>query len=268
MKTYRLISCFIALLLTGSVNAFAQNDLRVPLSNPGEPGVLKVNAVFADDVYIYAHSEKDIRIVIDGEEDEEYDDDFNRNGLKRISRSGTGVEVSEKNNVVSVQTASNHEEVELEIYVPERFSVMMQITHGDVYVEGLIGEHEIKATNGDVELVGVGGSCVVNSVNGDIDVDMKSVFKDAPMSFTGLNGDLTVSLPADVKFNGKMKTDFGDVYTNFEINLDRSSSTQEVSRNDGTYSVVVNKWITGTVNGGGPEYLFKTMHGDIEIRKN
>jgi hypothetical protein len=50
-----------------------------------------------------------------------------------------------------------------------------------------------------------------------------------------------------------------------EINRDggRTQSNSE----DGTFKVAVNKWIIGQVNGGGPEFLFKTLHGDISIRK-
>lgn len=269
MKTYKLTASIIAFFIAGTLTAFAQSDLKIPLSNPGQPGVLKLNANFADDIIVRAHSENEVRIVIDGRSDEDEEANaYNHQGLRRISTGGAGLEVRERDNVISIQTSPISDEVELEIFVPARFSVIMQVTHGDVYVEGVTGEHEIKATNGDVEMIDVGGACIVNSVNGDIEVAMKEVFPNAPMSFTGLNGDIEISLPADTKFTGKMKTDYGDVFTNFDIQLDRSSNSKEISNNDGTYTVVVNKWITGTVNGGGPEYLFKTLHGDIEIRKN
>ncbi|MCG8374494.1 MAG: DUF4097 domain-containing protein [Balneolales bacterium] len=260
-----VLSVVLGMLLSSTL--LAQNDLNVPLSNPDRPGKLIVNAVFADDVIIRAYNGREVSIILDGE-DEADDDYYNRNGLRRISTSGAGLEITEDNNEVTVKTSPNSDDIELEILVPENFSVQMKVTHGDVYVKGVRGEHEIVATNGDIEMEDIRGSVIVNSVNGDIEVELLEVFDDTPMSFTGLNGDIEVGLPGNAKFTGKMKTDYGDVYTNFDMRIDRSASASEITRGEGRYTVTVNKWITGTVNGGGPEYLFKTLHGDIEIRKN
>lgn len=267
MKRIHFLLITLGFVLLLSTNSWAQNDLRIPLSKPNQPGVLKLNAVFADEIIVRAHVGNDVRILIDGE-DKEIEENLNRNGLRRISNGGAGLEVSESNNEVNIKTSPHNGDVELEILVPSKFSLFLQVTHGDVLVEGIEGEHEVRATNGDVEMLGVSGSAIVNSINGDIEVEFVRVSPNTPMSFNGLNGDIEVSFPAGTKFSGKMKTDFGDVYTNFDIEIDRSSSSNQVTQKDGTYSVTLNKWITGKVNGGGPEFLFKTLHGDIEIRKN
>ena len=102
----------------------------------------------------------------------------------------------------------------------------------------------------------------------DIEVSFTRIDPKAPMSFTGVNGDIEITLPANSKFSARMKTDWGDIYTNFDMTIDRSPAKNEVSTKKGQYKVSVNKWVYGTVNGGGPEYLFKTLHGDISIRKN
>lgn len=267
MRLIKSLSIIAGILVLGSSNLFAQNDLRVPLTNPNSPGKLQVHSIYADVISIKVWDEKDVRIVVDGE-DEEYEDAYNRNGLRKISSGGAGVEVTESNNTVNVRTSPNSDDVDLEIWVPENFSVSANLTHGDIEIMGVNGEHVVKATNGDIEMIGVKGSVICNSINGDIEVELLEVTSGAPMSFNGLNGDIEVSFPANAKFNGKMKTDYGDVYTNFDIEIDRSGNTTETSGEDGVYSITVNRWITGTVNGGGPEYLFKTLHGDIEISKN
>ena len=257
----------LAFLVIASAHAIGQDDLKVPLTNPGQPGKLELQTNFADDVEIIAHDGREVIVKFDGDDEDGYDD-YSRNGLRKISTSGVGLEVTEDNNTVRIRTAPNSHDLDLVVMVPKNFSVKLSVTHGDITVRGVNGEHEIKATNGDVELIDVGGSVVVNSVNGDIEVTMTSVTPNTPMSFTGVNGDIEVSFPAGTKFTGKMKTDYGDVFTNFDIAIDRSQSASEVTSGDGKYSVTINKWITGTVNGGGPEFLFKTLHGDIEIRKN
>ena len=268
MKTFKnKILYILALVMIASGTVYGQNDLTVPLTNPGKQGTLKLSAVFADDIIIKAHNGKDVIVKFDGDEDSN-DEDYRRNGLRRISTNGVGLEVTEDNNVVTIKTAANSHDLDLEVLVPKNFSMNVQVTHGDVTIEGVNGEHEIKATNGDVEMRQVGGSVIVNSVNGDIEVSMTTVTPNTPMSFTGLNGDIEVSFPANTKFTGKMKTDYGEVWTDFDIKIDRSANANEITKGDGKYSVTINKWITGTVNGGGPEFLFKTLHGDIEISKN
>ncbi len=267
MKISKTIIYLFGFIMLTSGTVLGQNDLSVPLSDPGKPGKLSLNAVYADDIVVKVHNGNDVIVMFDGEDDDRYDN-YNRNGLKKISTSGVGLEVTEDNNNVRIKTAPNSHDLDLEVWVPKNFSLNLQVTHGDVEVHGVEGEHEVRATNGDIEMYDIGGSVVVNSVNGDIEVNMVSVTPNTPMSFTGLNGDIEVSFPASTKFTGKMKTDYGDVYTNFDIQLDRSSSASEISSGDGKYTVTINKWITGTVNGGGPEFLFKTLHGDIEISKN
>ncbi|MBO6524779.1 MAG: DUF4097 family beta strand repeat protein [Balneolaceae bacterium] len=267
MKRVKSIIYILGILAITSGIVLGQDDLRVPLTNPGSPGKLNLNAVFADDIIIKAHDGNDVVVKFDGDDDDD-GGKYSRNGLRRISTNGVGLEVTEDNNTVRIKTAPNSHDLDLEIWVPKNFSMNIQVTHGDLSIEGVMGEHEVRATNGDVEMIQVGGSVVVNSVNGDIEVSMVSVTPNTPMSFTGLNGDIEVSFPSNTKFTGKMKTDYGDVFTNFDISIDRSQSASEISSGDGKYTVTVNKWITGTVNGGGPEFLFKTLHGDIEISKN
>lgn len=263
----KVIIYTLAFLVTLSGHALAQQDLKVPLSNPNRPGKLILNAIYADDIIINGYDGKEVLVILDGE-DKDDERNLNRNGLRRISTDGVGLEVTEDNNEVTIRTSPSSNDLELEVKVPRDFSLMLQVTHGDIQVSGVNGEHEVRATNGDVEMSNIGGSVIVNSVNGDIEVTMNSVTPNTPMSFTGLNGDIEVAFPAGTRFTGKMKTDYGDVYTNFEISLNRDSNKAEVNSSDGKYTVTINKWISGDVNGGGPEFLFKTMHGDIEIRKN
>ncbi len=267
MKTIKTISLVLGVLVLFSGVSFAQSDLRIPLTNPNSPGKLKIHSIYADEVIVRAWDSKEVRVMINGEDDDD-DRNYNRNGLRRISTGGAGVEVTEENNNVNIRTSPNHDDVDLMVWVPADFSVQVNLTHGDVVVQGVNGEHEIKATNGDVEMSAIRGSVVCNSINGDIEVELLEVTAGTPMSFNGLNGDISVRLPADVEFNGKMKTDYGDIYSNFDFQIDRSESTTESSGEDGVYSITVNRWVTGSVNGGGPEFLFKTLHGDIEISKN
>ncbi|WP_428234862.1 DUF4097 family beta strand repeat-containing protein [Gracilimonas sp.] len=266
---YRPFKKLLFILTVGliSIPALAQNNLEIPLSNPGEPGKLIVAANFSDEVEIRAHDKNNVIVNYDSDHADD-ERDAMRNGMRRISGGGVGIEVTEDNNEVRVNTGPMpNDDLEMIIYVPRNFSLKLNTVQGDVTVSGLSGELEISAVNGDVELSDISGTVLVNSVNGDIEIDFNEITANAPMSFTGVNGDIEVSFPADAKFTAKMKTEWGDVYTNFDMEIDRNSSKPEVNTKDGEYRVAVNKWIFGKVNGGGPEFLFKTLHGDISIRK-
>ena len=266
---YRSFKHLLFVLAAGliSIPALAQNNLEIPLSNPGEPGRLIVAANFSDEVEIRAHDQNNVVVNYEGE-DSDNDREAMRDGMRRISGGGIGIEVTEDDNEVRVNTGPMpNDDFEMVIYVPRNFSLKLNTVQGDVKVTGLQGELEISAVNGDIELSDISGTVLVNSVNGDMEIDFTEITADAPMSFTGVNGDIEVSLPASAKFTAKMKTEWGDVYTNFDMEIDRSASKPEINNKDGEYRVAVNKWIFGKVNGGGPEFLFKTLHGDISIRK-
>ncbi|MDR9415352.1 MAG: DUF4097 family beta strand repeat-containing protein [Gracilimonas sp.] len=267
MKKTIIYTIIPLLLLICTLPGMAQNNIEIPLSNPGETGKLVINANFSDEVKILVHDRENVVINHDGSERVD-DEEAMKNGMRRISSGGSGVEVVEDNNEVTIKTGPlPNNDMELVVYVPRNFSLKLNTVQGDVEVSGLAGEIEISAVNGDIELQDISGTVLVNSVNGDIEIDFDDVVPNAPMSFTGVNGDIELAFPPSAKFTAKMKTEWGDVYTNFDMDVEQNKTRSESEEEDGTYRVSVSKWIVGTVNGGGPEYLIKTLHGDISIRK-
>ncbi|MFP8488856.1 DUF4097 family beta strand repeat-containing protein [Gracilimonas sp. Q87] len=260
-----LLSALILSVL--SVPLFAQNTIEVPLSDPGQPGKLSINAMFSDEITVRSHNEQNVIINYSGDGIREEDSQAMKNGMKRISGGGMGLEVVEDNNEVEISTGPfPTNDLEMTVYVPRNFSIKLNTVQGDVNVFDVEGELEISAVNGDIDLGDISGTVLVNSVNGDMNVDFKYITPGSPMSFTGVNGDMEVAFPADSKFTAKMKTEWGDVYTNFDMDIDREGTKSESKSDDG-FKIAINKWIIGEVNGGGPEFLFKTLHGDISIRK-
>ncbi len=86
------------------------------------------------------------------------------------------------------------------------------------------------------------------------------------MAFSNVQGDIDITLPANASVTAKMRSEWGEVYTDFEMNIDRSNR-ENIEADSDVYRVSINNWITGNINGGGPEYIFKTLRGDIYIRK-
>jgi hypothetical protein len=191
-------------------------------------------------------------------------------GMKRLSGSSSGLEVEEEGNVVTINTQSWKAATDLVIQVPVASSLEIQSSmDGTIVVEGVSGEIDINNINGPVTLTNVSGNTLVHTVNGDITVVLARVAAGKPLSFSTMSGDIDVTLPADVKANLKMKTEQGEIYTDFDIDMTRQPTRTETSEKteQGKYRIAFDKSLYGLVNGGGQEMSFNTFGGDIYIRR-
>ncbi|UFH54241.1 DUF4097 family beta strand repeat-containing protein [Spirosoma sp. KNUC1025] len=276
MKTNKLSIgiLFISLLVAGPL--LAQNDVKeqlvVPLSDPGKPGTLRVNLINGS-INVVGYNGKDVVIDIAASgvnrRNKRDDDDRPSNGMKRIS-TGNPFDVSarEKSNTVSVEANSVNQTVDLTIKVPQQFSLRIgTVNHGEISVENVSGELEVNNVNGAIELNNIAGSAIANTVNGAVKATFKSVNTDAPMAFSTLNGNVDVTFPASAKANVKLKSDRGDIFTDFDIDVDKSASKVNRTSQNGMYRVAIDDWVQGKINGGGREIMMKNMNGNIYIRK-
>jgi DUF4097 and DUF4098 domain-containing protein YvlB len=189
----------------------------------------------------------------------------------RIPVTTTGLTVEEDNNVMEIETESWKRTIDLDIRVPINTSLNLStVNHGDIQVQNVRGEIDVNNVNGKVTLLDISGAVVAHALNKDLIVTMNDVFPDKAMSFSTLNGDIDVVFPANLKANVNLKADNGDIYSDFEIQLSKEPKkvVEENTRSTGgKYKVRVERSIHGTINGGGPEILFKSFQGDIFIRK-
>jgi len=238
-------------------------QITVPLSRPGEQGVLSIS-----------HYKGTIRVIgYDGQRvvvqaSLRYDDKKDsESGLRQLSSNDLKLSSTEKQNTVTITANSGERTVDLVIYVPHVFSLRVQKSdHGDITVQGVQGEMEITNANGHIELLNVGGSVLLSTVDGNIRVLFDNVTEDVPMVFSSIEGTIDVTFPPSVKAYIKMKSDYGDIFSDFNLNLEKRKPQIEKSEKDGLYKVFLEDWMYGTVNGGGPEFLFTTVHGNIYFR--
>jgi DUF4097 and DUF4098 domain-containing protein YvlB len=201
-----------------------------------------------------------------------HSDDDRARGMRKLEIPGNmGLDVVEEDNVVTIKTDSWTGDGALSIMVPRRSSLQLKcMNNGDIEVNGVQGEIDADNLNGRVILTNVSGSAVAHSLNGEVKASFDRVDPAKPMSFSTMNGEIDVTLPRDVKANFRMKTDNGDIYSDFDVKLDTSRSSQpEVSGKprEGRYRIRVDKAMRGTVNGGGPEYQFTSFNGQIYLRE-
>ena len=193
-------------------------------------------------------------------------------GMKRLELPGNaGLEVTEDENLVTIKTASWNRPTDLVITVPRHSSLQLKcVNDGDIYVEQVDGEIDVYNLNGKVTLKNVSGSVVAHSLNGAVVVSIDRADSAKPMSFSTLNGDLDVTLPGDVRANVRMKTDNGNIYSDFDVKLD---SRPQLMHNDsgrqadGSYRLRFDRTLHAAINGGGPDYQFTSFNGQIYLRR-
>jgi hypothetical protein len=194
-------------------------------------------------------------------------------GMHRIGGS-RGLDITEENNTVRVNSQGifGGTARDMVIQVPAQTSVNVKtVFGGSMNIENISGDIEAENLNGQVNISNASGSVVAHSMNGRITVSLNRVPPDKSMSFSTFNGDVDVTMPADTKARFKMRTDNGDIFTDFDVKMeanappvveeekDRKGKTRRRVRVDGTQ--------TGTINGGGPEMQFTTFNGRILIHK-
>ncbi|GGM92135.1 hypothetical protein GCM10010967_26530 [Dyadobacter beijingensis] len=275
MKTPRIIAlAALAALSTLSAPLLAQGELKeqltVPLSDPAKPGSLKVHLVTGS---IRVTGYNGNQVVIDattpGRQDKPEKPKENSEGMKRISKNGAlDISATEENNVVNVSSKLFNTKMELNIKVPMKFKLNVgTVNDGDITIENVDGEMEITNVNGDIRLTNVSGSAVANTVNGLLKANFKTVDAKSPMAFSTLNGNVDITLPPAAKFDLKMKSDRGEIYSDFDVDVDKTTPQATRSAKEGMYKVSIEDWVKGKVNGGGSEIMMKNMNGNIYVRK-
>ena len=269
--TLQRVLVLSAALAAGAPAALAQQRLAVPLSDPGRPATLDVS-LFMGEVTVSAYDGDEIVIMIDDDDDERDDnddDDARRNGLRRIPNSALGITAEERDNTVSVKLDPSPRNVELDISVPRQTSVRASVVNGgDVTLRGVTGEHELSNVNGDVIATDISGAAVVGTTNGDVEVSFVQITPGKAMSFSSFNGDVDVTLPANLAADLRVNSGHGDLFTDFEVEIAPQPPVVERGGDAGGRTQVrMERGMRAVIGGGGPEIRFRTFNGDIMLRK-
>jgi DUF4097 and DUF4098 domain-containing protein YvlB len=252
MKRVFSIALLAGFLLTG-IAARSQDSDRIVInfSDPSRPGLLKVNLLNTG-IVVRSHSGKDV--IIESSR-------FNRNRRTNVN----ALNVEEENNVMTVTALRGIESEDLRILVPTRTNLSLKTVNGGaLVVEGVEGEIEVTNSNGSIQLNNVAGSVVAHASNGRVVASLREITPNKPMWFTSLNDNVDITLPSNAKANLKIRADNGETISDFEIQL--APGTLGFGRTRGRGSSI-DRTMTGTINGGGPDFELRTLNGNIYIRK-
>jgi len=267
----------VAALLGGAIAlpmAQQTDSVPVPLSDAARPATVRVETMNGS-VVVRGENRKDVLVTSRGGNDNDRgrrgrgprgnQPDPSTAGLQRLTQNA-GLEITEANNVVSIESGMSHGG-EIEIRVPSRTNLKLEGLNGaGITVENVEGEIEAEHLNGGIRLTNVSGSVVAEAHNGNVTVVLTRLAGEKAMSFISFNGNVDVTLPAAAKANMRMRSDNGDVFTDFNLQLGQTPQPQPDRRN-GRFKVEINQSINGTINGGGPEFELRTFNGNVYLRR-
>ena len=268
----------IAALLICAAAACAQDAgerVNVPLTDPSRPvrvhaqlmlGGITVRGTNTNQVMVETRAEPG-----HGSHEHERPIPPNAAGMHRIDGGVlSGLDIVEQDNLVTIKTTSWNRHADLVITVPHHASLQLKaMNDGLIDVEQVDGEIDADSLNGRIILKNVSGSVLAHCLNGEIVATLDQVDSSKPMAFSTLNGDIDVTLPDSVRANVRMKTDNGEIYSDFDIKLEGGSHvvTSDPGEREHGHRIRLDKTIHGTINGGGPDYQFTSLNGQIYIRK-
>jgi hypothetical protein len=271
------LSVITVLLFTGTfihAQQAARDRVNVTFSDPSKPGLV-IAYVNAGSITIKGYSGKEV--VIEAKLQDQPSQTRGREetpdkakGMKRITANQTGLVVEEADNEMKIYVAGHDNKVDLDIQVPFQTSLKVASHEGGpVLVEKVTGEIEATCSEGDLTLKNISGSVVANAYDGGLVVSFDQIVPGKPMSFSAYDGDIDVTFPSTVKTTVMIKVNEGEIYSDFDIDLQATTKQQvkDERKAGGRYRISFGEYITGNINGGGPEFQFVTYDGNVYIRK-
>ena len=245
------------------------DQVTVPLTDSSRPPLIDVSLVHGS-ITVRGTNRKDVLVIARPDADRpsrRYDPDAT--GMRRIPQTA-GFRISEDANRVKLSADSPNRAITFEIETPLRSNLKLStVNGGDIVVENIEGDLDVSNTNGGITLNGVGGSVNAGTTNGSVRATMTSVTAAKEMAFTSLNGTVDVTLPPTTKANLRLRSDNGDVYSDFEMQLAPSAAptVEQNSSGNGRYRIRRNRSVVGAINGGGPEFELRTFNSNVYVRK-
>ncbi|MFM8536040.1 MAG: DUF4097 family beta strand repeat-containing protein [Acidimicrobiia bacterium] len=272
----RIPVLFAALLLTSGAVAARQaatpapavERVNVPLSDASQPALVDI-ALVQGSITVRGTNRHDVGVTAMPEADRgrrRYD--ASAEGLRRLPQTA-GFRISEEGNRVKILSDNPSRSINFEIEVPLRSNLKLSaVNDGEILIENVDGELEVTNVNGGIVMNGVAGSVIAGTTNGTVRATLTRVNAQREMAFTSLNGTVDVTLPPATKANLRMRSNNGDVYSDFDVHLAASTpSVEETRSGNGRYRINRNRAIVGTINGGGPDSELRTFNSNVYVRK-
>ncbi len=268
MKRYfALGASILAICAAAGAQEYSGNRVVVPGRNGSHARLIEANIIHGT-VIVKPGSGNDI-VVESGAAARGRSSQDSRTppGMHRIDVPwNSPLQIEQSGDVLHVNVTPRAESDTITMTVPANISLKLNCTHGNINVEGIHGEIDAEDTHGDITLTNVSGTVVSNALHGNLKVSMNQVDQSKPLAFTTMNGEIDVTLPADLRANVKLRALRGEIWSDFDMKLTGSSPAAQRSAT-GRYQIMMDRTMNGSINGGGVDATFYTVNGKITIRK-
>lgn len=218
MTHLRLLPSLLAaaglVLSSLAAGAAEPETTSIKFSNPDQPGTLKLS-IANGDIRIRGTDADEVTVRSSLKPEGRKP---RKDGLRVLSGS-SNYSLHEKDNVVTLSYGSwaGGAAGDFDVSVPRRTNIVVSTSFGgDVEVSDLDGDVEVKSLNGDIRLDGLAGGALVETTNGGIRVGMRALGESKPLSFSSMNGAVTLRLPVDARANFKLRSQNGSILTDFD----------------------------------------------------
>jgi DUF4097 and DUF4098 domain-containing protein YvlB len=240
--------------------------INIPLSRPGEPMSLRIDIISAR-IEVIGEERKDVELKVTLSAGRRKI--VTPSGAKMLSGGGAGLEISERDNRVNIDTDLPTNPIAIVARIPRRAKLNLStVNDSEIVVRDIVGDLELENVNGPINATNITGSVIAESVNNPIKVGLSGVATDAATSLSSLNGDITLTLPAAARAELHLDTAQGEITSDFELDIKPSKPLIERKEGRSGVSVRMEDVVIATVNGGGPVIRVKTLNGSIKIAKS
>lgn len=202
-----------AALLSAGLRADETTN-SIKFSHPDQPGTLRVTIARGDIRIIGADTPE---VVVTTEMAPKHQ--TRSDGLRVLTEAATYA-LTEKDNTVTLDATSDGwsgASSDFKIKVPRNTNIVVQnAMGGDIVCGGVQGDMEVKSLHGEVQLDDISSSAVVDTMNGEITANVRELKPGKTLSFTSMNGEVLVKVPADGKANVRLRTQNGSILTDFD----------------------------------------------------
>lgn len=244
----------ISLLLLFISSAISLNAQEYKISK--NTGKLYIEGI--NNVEIEGYSGSEIIISTDYHQD----DEERAAGLSVINAMGLrdntkiGLNVNTEGDKINIRTVKKGKG-KYTIKVPKAMTVSFKHSNynmKELYIHGLAGEVEVSLQYGAVRLENMTGPLSVNTVYGSIEAKFSALTSKNPTSLYSVYQFVDVTIPASSKADVHLSASYGDMFTDFDINVEEKGKLSSSS-------------IEGKINGGGTELRINSSHKNVYLRK-
>lgn len=228
-----------------------------------------VEFISVNSVNIQGYDGADIIIDSTGDEDDEDEVKTISVGLKLwdqdefIADTKAGLKIDQKSKALVIKQVSKNSCGDDRVYtikIPRNMNIKYEHSSwaGDVLsIEDMEGSIEVSSNYNEVILKNITGPMSVKTVYGSIDAEFKSVSQEGSISLYSVYEHVNITMPKNTKSNFNLNTSYGNIYTDFDINVDKEKS----GKKGWTGSKLV-----GNLNGGGVDIVLTATYDNVYLR--